>query len=68
MKRFRNPQREITRRLIKTVGINGALHYARQNQWEGTVTQILNLHALSGITPASITSVSRGRMLPPESG
>ena len=59
MKRHRNPQREIARRLIRAVGINGALHYARQNQWEGIVTQILSLHALAGVTPASISSISR---------
>lgn len=66
MKRYRNPQREVARRLIKAVGINGALHYARQNQWEGIVTQILNLHALAGITSASIPSASRIH-IPPKS-
>ncbi len=45
MKQYSNPQREIAQQLIRAVGIDGAIYYAHQNQWEGIVTQIRNPHA-----------------------
>ncbi len=40
MQENRNYQRELAECLIKAVGLNGAMDFARTNHWEGVMTQI----------------------------
>ncbi len=35
--------RELAISLIKSVGFDGAIDYARENQWEGVLAQLLRL-------------------------